>query len=115
MAERKSEPGPSYLPPDGGFIEIEQFGLSHAFQALASPITRHFIELIAIEPRSKNDLGQHFDLTPAQISTAASLLVQAGFARPGPGVDDIDDCLHLDNRALDLIRLWLDRIASCVR
>lgn len=114
MATRKREVAPqaSDSPPDGGFIEKEQRWLSQAFQALTNPVTRHFIELLAIEPRSKKELARHFDLIHSQIETVIDALVESGFADFDPQADDGAGCVELDRRALDLIRSWLDRIAA---
>ncbi len=109
----ESMPLSFFHDPDGApFSERQQFDLSQAFQALSNPITRHFVELLAIEPFSTVDLARHFDLTQNQVDTAGSLLIKAGFAKPIDGGEVRGRCYQLDHRALDLIRSWLGRIAT---
>jgi DNA-directed RNA polymerase specialized sigma24 family protein len=108
MAARKSKPVPAPRSLAAGALsERQQFDLSQALQALSSPLTRHFVELLAIEPRSSADLARHFDLTSKEATTAAHLLIEAGLAR----LSSDEQCYQLDHRALELIRSWLNRIA----
>jgi hypothetical protein len=83
--------------------------LSRIFQALANPVTRHFIELVAMDGRTAHELSTHFDLLPTRIGNAAQLLNELGFLRTTGGVERL---YQFDERALTLVRSWLDRIAE---
>jgi hypothetical protein len=53
--------------------------LTAILEALANPLTRQFIEMVAMRPRSAKDLGETLDLVPTEIQRAGRILAKLGF------------------------------------
>jgi hypothetical protein len=87
----------------------EEEGLTAILQALANPAARHFVELLALAPRSHAELSQHFDLLPPQIIAMQHTLEKLGIAKTQY------KRLNLDRAGLDRVQRWLDRIAEISR
>jgi hypothetical protein len=81
--------------------------LSRLFAALANPMVRHLVELLALEKRARFEVGKHFDLLPT-----------ADVVRLGKNLDEIGliEISHgdfaLKEGALATVQDWLDRIKS---
>ena len=82
--------------------------LTEVLQALAHPTSRHFIELLAVEPQDLKELMDHFDLELPEMRHAARMLSDIGLLRLERDLDRI----YFEGRALELVRAWLDRIAD---
>jgi predicted transcriptional regulator len=85
--------------------------LGAVFLALADPVARHMVELIAMAPKSVADLRDHFDFGNQQIMATAQQLEKVGLIAISKG--DGDHILfEFHAPSLDLVTNWLDRIAS---
>jgi YD repeat-containing protein len=82
--------------------------LTAILQALANPLTRQFIESIALRPRSAQDLQKTFDLPLSQIRHAGKLLVALGFVSERARTTRYD----YDPRGLSEVADWIARIES---
>jgi hypothetical protein len=87
----------------------EDEGLTELLQALANPTIRHFIELLALEPRTYAELREHFDLTSDQVEAMRWTLSEFGIAKAQ------NKRVQLDRTGLDRVQRWLDRIAEIER
>jgi hypothetical protein len=87
----------------------EEEGLTAILQALANPAARHFIELLALAPRTHDELRAHFDLRPGELTAMRRTLYHLGM------VENHDSRMTLDRAGLDRVQRWLDRIAEIER
>ncbi len=55
-----------------------------AFQALADPRRREMLRLIRDEPRSVNEIAEHFDITQQAVSQHLKVLKEAGLVAVRP-------------------------------
>lgn len=67
------------------------------------------MELLALAPRTHDELSQHFDLLPPQITAMQHTLEKLGIAKSQY------KRLHVDRAGLDRVQRWLDRIAKIAR
>lgn len=88
-------------PPDLGLVLL----------ALADPVARHMIELIAVAPKTVANLRDHFDFGNQQIMATAQQLEKVGLIAISTGNGDYT-LFEFHAPSLDLVRNWLDRIAS---
>ena len=87
----------------------EEERLTVILQVLANPATRHFIELLALGPRTHNELREHFDLLSGELTVMRRTLNQIGI------VKSHQKDMTLDHAGLDRVQRWLDRIAEIER
>lgn len=59
-------------------------GAEAAFQALAEPRRREMLVLVRDEPRSVNEIAEHFDLTQQAVSHHLKVLREAGLVAVRP-------------------------------
>jgi hypothetical protein len=81
--------------------------LSRLFAALANPMVRHLIELLALERRPQAELVKHFDLTHADVKRLGENLYDLGLI----SAKRYDDFVFLEG-GLAPVQDWLDRIKS---
>jgi hypothetical protein len=85
--------------------------LNDLLQALANPLTRQFIEMVAMRPRSATELQETFDLSLPQIQTAGRILAELGFLTERSRKLRYD----YDPRGLAEVADWITRIESIRR
>ena len=81
--------------------------LTAIFDALAMPISRQFMELVAMQPRNDRELQKFFDLSLPQIQHTGDVLAALGLVtRANPE--------HYDYHpeGLARVREWIARIES---
>jgi DNA-binding IclR family transcriptional regulator len=86
----------------------DEIQLTAVLEALANPVTREFIELVALQPRTGLELQKAFDFPLAYVNQAGKTLHALGLvteARRGQRYD-------YDARGLALVRDWIARIES---
>lgn len=59
-------------------------GAQEAFQALAEPRRRAILLLVRDEPRSVNEIAEHFDITQQAVSLHLKVLREAGLVAMKP-------------------------------
>jgi YD repeat-containing protein len=82
--------------------------LTAILEALANPLTRQFIEMVAMRPRSTKELQQTFDLPLSEIQTAGRILAKLGFLSERARVTRYD----YDARGLSEVADWIARVES---
>jgi hypothetical protein len=82
--------------------------MSKRFEVLASAINRHFIELVALRPRTRAELKRHLDRTHGQLDFAGKQLCSLNFLTVAQAPERYD----YDPRALAAILEWITRIES---
>jgi hypothetical protein len=80
--------------------------LSRLFAALANPMVRHVIELLALDRRPRTELDKHFDLILADVKRLGENLSDLGLISESYGD------LVLKEGGLAPVQDWLDRIKS---
>jgi hypothetical protein len=85
--------------------------LTAILEALANPLTRQFIEMVAMRPRSMKDLGETFDLAPPEIQRAGRILAKLGFIYERSRTVKYD----YDPSGLREVANWIARIESIRR
>jgi DNA-binding transcriptional ArsR family regulator len=81
--------------------------LSKLFAALANPMVRHFIELLALERRLGTEVASHFDLVSSDVKRLGASLRDLGLISK----KRYDDFVF-EEGGLAPIEGWLDRIRS---
>jgi DNA-binding IclR family transcriptional regulator len=82
--------------------------LTAILEALANPLTRQFIELVAMKPLSAKELLQNFDLPPSEIQKAGRTLIDLGFVTEQSRMTRY----AYDPRGLRMVADWIARIES---
>jgi hypothetical protein len=90
----------------GIMIDVER--LTAILEALANPLTRQFIEMVAMRPRSTKELQQTFDLPLFEIETAGRILAKLGFLSERARTTRYD----YDPRGLSEVADWITRVES---
>jgi hypothetical protein len=86
----------------------DEIQLTAVLEALANPVTREFIELVALKPRTGLELQKVFDLPLSHINQAGKTLHALGLVTEGWR----KQLYHYDARGLALVRDWITRIES---
>ena len=81
--------------------------LSRLFAALANPMVRHLIELLALDSRPGTELHKHFDVQPADVQRLGANLSELGLISAKRYGDFV-----LKEGGLAPVQDWLDRIKS---
>jgi hypothetical protein len=81
--------------------------LSGLFAALANPMVRHLIELLALERRPRAELVKHFDLIHTDVIRLGENLCDLGLI----SAKRYDDFVFVEG-GLAPVQDWLDRIKS---
>jgi hypothetical protein len=82
--------------------------LTEILEALAKPVSRQFIELVALQPRTDLDLQKYFDLSLGQIQHTGRLLAALRLVLTKADPKHYD----YDPEGLALVRDWITRIES---
>src|ERR1700730_7869288 len=85
--------------------------LTAILEALANPLSRQFIEMVAMRPRSSKELQETFDLPLSQIQTAGRILTKLGFISERSRTARYD----YDPSGLREVADWIARIESIRR
>jgi hypothetical protein len=85
----------------------DEMKLTGILEALANPMVRHFMELLALESRPGTELCRHFDLIPNDLKRLGENLRDLGLITKR----SYDDYVFEDG-GLAPIQDWLDRIRS---
>ena len=100
---------------DGGMVVADkskiQPDLGLLLLALADPVARHIVELVAVAPRTVPNLRDHLDFGTHQIVATAQQLEKVGLIAIST-VETDNILFEFQAPSLDLVRNWLDRIAS---
>jgi len=95
-----------------------QSRLTNICRVIANPNSRRMLEMLAVAPMTIGDLHERIDLSVERIRDAAEMLVslnlvqRVGGRRTSSGVKKRAVTYRLAKGGLDLVRSWLDRIAS---
>jgi hypothetical protein len=87
--------------------ETDEVSLSRLLAALANPVVRHFIELLALERRPAVDLTMHFDLSVGDVRRFGQELRDLGLVS-----QKYHDDYVFEEAGLAPVQGWLDRIRS---
>jgi hypothetical protein len=82
--------------------------LSRRLQTLASAVNRHFIELVALHPRTTTELARHFDYPSAQLHFVGKQLCDLNFVT----VIQKPERYDYDSLGLATVLEWIMRIQS---
>ena len=85
----------------------DEMQLSGIFAALANPMVRHLIELLALESRPGTELCRHFDLIPNDLKRLGENLRDLGLITKRSYNDFV-----FEEGGLAPVQDWLDRIRS---
>jgi len=91
---------------------IDETQLSKLFAALANPVVRHFIELVALERRVGTEVAAHFDLVSTDVKRLGDSLRDLGLISQKRFTQKRYDDFVFEEAGLEPIQGWLDRIRS---
>jgi hypothetical protein len=81
--------------------------LTEILEALANPVVRHFIELLALSQRAPNEFKDHFDLSTSDVLRVGDRLKYLGLAKR-----EYNEGYIFNDEGLVVVQKWLDRINS---